>query len=77
MNGRTYHRLRELEKVLKLHFSDLGDIIDFQFDFKDIFIHEPMWATFNKEPLPTMVPYDKGSLFTIQVKFKPKKDIHF
>ena len=40
MTNEMYRRMQELEKVLALHFSDLGVVIDFQTDMKKIVIWE-------------------------------------
>ena len=78
MNGELYHRLLELQKVLQLHFSDLGDIIDYQFEFKTVALLEPMHKYMHALPESDMhamiSPFMyTGELFTLQLKFKPKR----
>jgi len=78
MNGELYYRLRELQKVLQLHFSDLGDVIDYQFEFKTVALLEPMhkyMQVWDESDMHAMIsPFmHTGELFTLQLKFKPKR----
>jgi len=74
MTGVLYRRLQELRRVLQFHFSDLGEIVDFQFDFKPIlFWGSPFKNMVIEESLPltpSQIAHSHGELFTIQVKFK-------
>jgi hypothetical protein len=75
MNGEMYNRLHELRKVLALHFSDLGTIIDFQFKDRQIAImnHINIWDNLN--PYDMITPYLKtGEEITVLFKFKYKSE---
>ena len=72
MTNEMYRRMRELEKVLKLHFSDLGVVFDFQTDVKKIAIWEPLPTYMSSTQEMVCMPSPKyGDLITIQLKFKP------
>jgi hypothetical protein len=67
-----YHRMHELKKVLELHFSDIGIIIDYQTDTKKIAIWEPLSVHMEGiHDMLTMPTPKYGDLITIQLKFKP------
>ena len=74
MTNEMYRRMRELEKVLTLHFSDLGVVFDFQSDVKKIAImNDPLtWMPPHSHITSSAMPNIKyGDLITIQLKFKP------
>jgi hypothetical protein len=72
MTNEMYRRIHELEKVLALHFSDLGIVIDFQTDMKKIAIWEPLPVCMESVQEMVSMPSPKyGALITIQLKFKP------
>ena len=71
MNSQLYHRLHELKKVLDLHFSDLGVILDYQFDQKHCYIMETIKIWEKELPSEMIASHMQyGDLLTIQIKFK-------
>jgi hypothetical protein len=72
MTNEFYKRLHELEGLLQLHFSDIGDTYGFNVNLERSVMHEPisMWG----DPQVMMAPinYRYGYRIRLELTIQPK-----